>query len=46
MNDKKDITVKILEKVARTSVKAAADSRCVCLFHQPMMPTDLKKFSK
>lgn len=36
----------ILEKVARNSVKAAADSRCMYCLHQPKQPTGMKKFSK
>ena len=36
----------VLEKVARNSVKMAADSRCMYIFHQPKQPADIKKFSK
>ena len=46
MNMKKDVMVKILEKVARTTVNAAADSRCMWYAHQPKMPADFKKINK
>ncbi|MBR5648157.1 cyclic lactone autoinducer peptide [Pseudobutyrivibrio sp.] len=46
MNMKKDVMVKILEKVARTTVNAAADSRCMWYAHQPKMPVDFKKLNK
>ena len=42
-NKKKNITATILEKVARNSVKAAADSRCMYCLHQPKQPTEIKK---
>lgn len=42
-NRKKNITATILEKVARNSVKAAADSRCMYCLHQPKQPTGMKK---
>ena len=45
-NGKKNITGTILEKVARNSVKAVADSRCMYCLHQPKQPTGMKKFSK
>ena len=43
---KKNITATILEKVARNSVKAAADSRCMYCLHQPKQPTGIKKFCR
>ena len=46
MDMKKNISAKMLEKIARTTAKATADSRCVCILHQPKMPADLKKFNK
>ena len=46
MKMKKDVAAIVLEKVARTTAKATADTRCMCLHHQPKMPTDLKKFNK
>lgn len=46
MNMKKDFSAKMLEKVARTTAKATADSRCVCIFHQPKVPANLKKLNK
>lgn len=45
-NGKKNITATILEKVARNSVKAAADSRCMYCLHQPKSPTGIKQFLK
>ena len=36
----------ILEKVARASVKMAADSRCMYVLHQPKQPKDIKEFLK
>lgn len=45
-NRKKNITATILAKVARNSVKAAADSRCMYCLHQPKQPTGLRKFCK
>ena len=43
---KKNITATILEKVARNSVKVAADSRCMYCLHQPKQPTGIKKLSR
>lgn len=45
-NKKKNITAIILEKVARSSVKVAADSRCMYCLHQPKQPTGIKSFSR
>lgn len=45
-NGKKNITATILEKVARNSVKAAAESRCMYCLHQPKQPTQIKKLSR
>jgi cyclic lactone autoinducer peptide len=45
-NGKKNITATILEKVARNSVKAAADSRCMYCLHQPKQPAGIKKISR
>lgn len=45
--ERKNVHVaKMLEKVARTTAKVTADSRCVCFYHQPKMPADLKKICK
>ena len=46
MDMKKNISAKMLEKIARTTAKATADSRCVCICHQPKVPANLKKFNK
>lgn len=45
-NKKKNFTAAILEKVARSSVKAAVDSRCMYCLHQPKQPIGIKKFSR
>ncbi|MDE7424901.1 MAG: cyclic lactone autoinducer peptide [Lachnospiraceae bacterium] len=42
-NKKKNITATILGKVALSSAKAAADSRCMYCLHQPKQPTGMKK---
>ena len=39
-----NITATILEKVARNSVKMAADSRCMYVLHQPKQPAGMKNF--
>lgn len=43
---KKNVTAAILEKIARDSVKVAADSRCVYCLHQPKQPSGIKQFLK
>lgn len=35
---------KVLEKVASKSVKMAADSRCMYIYHQPKQPAGVKEF--
>lgn len=45
-NKKKNFAAKVLEKVARNSVKAAADSRCMYCLHQPKQPAGIKNLSK
>lgn len=42
-NENKNITAIILEKVARSSVKVAANSRCMYCLHQPKQPVGIKK---
>lgn len=42
----KNMPAKVLEVIARKSVEAAADSRCMYLFHQPKQPEGVKKFKK
>ena len=46
MNMKNDVVANVLEKVARTTAKATADTRCMFFHHQPKMPADTKKLSK
>ncbi len=41
-----NIAATILEKVARNSVKMAADSRCMYVLHQPKQPAGMKEFRK
>lgn len=41
-----NVTATILEKVARNSVKIAADSRCMYVLHQPKQPAGIKAFRK
>lgn len=45
-NKKKSIAAAILGKVALSSAKAVADSRCMYCFHQPKQPAGIKKFCK
>ena len=41
-----NITATILEKVARNSVKMAADSRCMYVLHQPKQPAGMNFVNK
>ena len=41
-----NIVATVLEKVARNSVKMAADSRCMYVLHQPKQPEGMKEFRK
>ena len=41
-----NVLATVLEKVARNSVKAAADSRCMYVLHQPKQPKGIKEFRK
>lgn len=43
---KKSMPAKMLEAIARKSAGAAADSRCMFIYHQPKQPEGLKKFKK
>lgn len=42
----RNVTARLMETVARKSVKAAGDSRCMYLFHQPKQPDGIRKFKK
>ena len=44
--EKGNVMAIILEKVARNSVKVAADSRCMYCLHQPKQPKGIEKFRK
>ncbi|MCR5194749.1 MAG: cyclic lactone autoinducer peptide [Pseudobutyrivibrio sp.] len=46
MKKSNNVAAKLLEKVARTSVKMQADSRCMFMIHQPKMPEGIRKFCK
>jgi cyclic lactone autoinducer peptide len=46
MERKSNIAAKFMEQVARKSVELASESRCMYIYHQPKMPSDLKKFKK
>lgn len=46
MSKKPNIVAIVLEKVARNSVKMAADSRCMYVLHQPKQPAGMKEFRK
>ena len=41
MSKKHNIVATVLEKVARNSVKMAADSRCMYVLHQPKQPAGM-----
>ncbi len=43
VDGKKNITAKLLEKVARGSAKVAVNSRCMYCLHQPKQPKSMKK---
>ncbi|MBN2925882.1 MAG: cyclic lactone autoinducer peptide [Eubacterium sp.] len=50
MSKIKELTVKkgteLLSTFAMTSCKMAANTKCMCIFHQPEKPIRLKKFCK
>lgn len=46
MERKSNIAAKFMEQVARKSVEMASQSRCMYIYHQPKMPTELKNFKK
>ena len=43
MKQGKKIVAKILKGIARKSVNSGLDSRCMFLYHQPKMPSGIKK---
>lgn len=45
-NHSKNMVAKLMEVVTRKSAEAAADSRCVYIFHQPKQPDGIKKLGK
>lgn len=42
----KNVSAKLMKTVARKSAQAAADSRCMYIFHQPKQPEGLKRIKK
>lgn len=42
----KNISAKVMKAVARKSTQAAADSRCMYIYHQPKQPTGLQRTKK
>jgi len=43
---KKNVVAQVMERIAQKSVKMAANSRCMYLYHQPKQPAGVKKFKK
>lgn len=35
-----------LKKIANTMISSSANSRCAFVYHQPKLPTEIKKFRK
>lgn len=44
MTKQRNIVAIALEKIARNSIKAASNSRCVYCLHQPKQPKGVKQF--
>lgn len=42
----KNMSAKVLEVIARKAAGAAADSRCMFIYHQPKQPEGVKKLKK
>lgn len=40
------LVARVMENIARKSVKMATESRCMYVLHQPKQPKDIKKFVK
>lgn len=41
-----NISAKLMRAIAKKSAQAAADSRCMYIFHQPKQPEGLKRIKK
>ncbi len=41
-----NISAKLMRTIAKKSAQAAADSRCMYIFHQPKQPEGLKRIKK
>lgn len=44
--ESKNISAKLMKALAKKSVQAAADSRCMYIFHQPKQPAGLQRIKK
>lgn len=44
--NEKSILANVLASLAQRSLSAAANSRCVYVFHQPKQPENIKKYRK
>lgn len=42
----KNISAKVMKAVARKSAQAAANSRCMYIYHQPKQPAGLQRTKK
>ncbi|MDE7321347.1 MAG: cyclic lactone autoinducer peptide [Lachnospiraceae bacterium] len=42
----KNVLAKLMKNVAGRSAQAAADSRCMYIYHQPKQPAGLKRIKK
>ncbi len=42
----KNILAKLMKNIAGKSAQAAADSRCMYIYHQPKQPAGLKRIKK
>lgn len=42
----KNVLAKLMKNVAGKSAQAAADSRCMYIYHQPKQPAGLKRIKK
>ena len=42
----KNMLAKLMKNVAGKSAQAAADSRCMYIYHQPKQPTGLRRIKK
>ncbi len=45
-NKKRNLMAKVLVAASEKALSAAANSRCVLIYHQPKQPEGVKKFRK